>query len=248
MALHLVATPIGDPKDITLRAIEILTAAEIVIGEERKEVSKLLKALGIEGKRLELLNEHSKPGDAEELAALCAQHAVALVSDCGTPGFCDPGANLVAICRARGVKVSAAPGASSLMTLLSLSGYQLKEFIFRGFLPAESEARAKALNELSRENRVVVLMDTPYRMQRLLEELGSRWPSRRILIGCDLTQSTETVYDGTIANALAGLSGRKAEFILLLFPQDGSKNESLRLPELKTKIDRPRFGPRRQGE
>ncbi len=90
MALQLIATPLGHAGDITLRAIEALREADIVVGEERKEVSKLLKALGIEGKRLELLNEHSKDEDVRELAGLCRTQKVALVTDCGTPGFCDP--------------------------------------------------------------------------------------------------------------------------------------------------------------
>ena len=96
MSLHLIAVPIGDPGDITKRAIDTLSTADVVIGEERREVSKLLKSLGIEGKRMELLNEHSSDAGVADLAELCRTVRVALVSDCGTPGFCDPGARLVA--------------------------------------------------------------------------------------------------------------------------------------------------------
>ena len=125
MSLYLIAIPIGNPGDISQRAITALKEAEIVIGEERREVSKLLKSLGIEGKRLELLNEHSNDTDVFELRELCRVHAVALVSDCGTPGFCDPGARLVAACRATEVTTAPVPGASSLMCLLSVSGFDL---------------------------------------------------------------------------------------------------------------------------
>lgn len=222
MSLELIATPIGDAGDITLRAIDVLKAADVVIGEERKEVSKLLKSLGIEGKRLELLNEHSREDDLKDLVALCRTQRVALVTDCGTPGFCDPGAKLVALCRAENLPSKPIPGASSLMCLLSVSGRYLSEFLFRGFLPAEKDARAAALSELSRERRPVILMDTPYRMGRLLEELAAKFPTRKVLLGCDFTQASETVIEASASDLPALVGERKAEFILALFPADGA--------------------------
>lgn len=218
MSLHLIAVPIGHPGDITLRAVETLKGADVVIGEERKEVSKLLKSLGIEGKRLELLNEHSSDQDVRDLLKLCATQKVALVSDCGTPGFCDPGARLVAACRSEGLASSPVPGASSLMCLLSVCGHDMREFLFRGFLPAEREARALAFRDLERERRPVILMDTPYRLGRLLEELASRWPERRAVLGCDFTQSTETVIEASLKELPRLVGERKAEFIMAVFP------------------------------
>lgn len=230
MALELIATPLGDAGDITLRAIEILKAADVVIGEERKEASTLLKALGIEGKRLELLNEHSKEEEVRELAVLCKTLRVALITDCGTPGFCDPGARLVAMCRSQGISSKPIPGASSLMCLLSVSGSDMRQFLFRGFLPAEREERRQALNELARELRPVILMDTPYRLGRLLSELAEVFPERRVLLGCDFTQSTETVIEAK-ASALPALVGeRKAEFILALYPGATDEKFQARAP------------------
>lgn len=218
MSLELVATPIGDTGDLTLRAIEVLKAADVVIGEERKEVSKLLRSLGLEGKRMELLNEHTRDNELAELVALCRSSRVALVTDCGTPGFCDPGARLVSLCRAEGLSSRPVPGASSLMCLLSVSGSDMRSFLFRGFLPAEREERAAALSELAREKRPVVLMDTPYRLGRLLAELAERFPMRRVLLGMDFTQASETVIEA-LARDLPKLVGeRKAEFILALYP------------------------------
>lgn len=222
MSLQLVAVPIGNPNDITLRAIETLKAADVVVGEERREVSTLLKALGIEGKRMELLNEHSKDEDVRELVGLCRSSSVALVTDCGTPGFCDPGARLVAACRSEGLSASPLPGASSLMCLLSVSGTDMREFLFRGFLPAEREARSIALRELDRERRPIVLMDTPYRLNRLLTELAERWPERRALLGCDFTQATETVLEGPLKSLPTLVGERKAEFIMVVFPGGGA--------------------------
>jgi 16S rRNA (cytidine1402-2'-O)-methyltransferase len=218
MALELVATPIGHPGDITLRAIDALKSADIVVGEERKEVSKLLKSLGIEGKRLELLNEHSKEDDVRELLELCRQSRVALVTDCGTPGFCDPGAKLVAACRKEGLVSSPLPGASSLMCLLSVSGTDMRQFLFRGFLPAEREERSRALRELSREPRPVILMDTPYRLAKLLAEMSALWPERRVLLGMNFTQPGEEIIEGGLKDVRAKVGERKAEFILALFP------------------------------
>jgi 16S rRNA (cytidine1402-2'-O)-methyltransferase len=218
LALQLIATPIGHPGDITLRAIEALKAADVVIGEERKEVSKLLKSLGIEGKQLELLNEHSRQEDVVELLNLCKSKNVALVTDCGTPGFCDPGARLVAACRNEGLTSTPLPGASSLMCLLAVSGRDMREFVFRGFLPADRDERARAIRDLERERRPIVLMDTPYRLGRLLAELASQWPERRALLGCDFTQPSETIIEAPLKALPTLVGNRKAEFILALFP------------------------------
>jgi 16S rRNA (cytidine1402-2'-O)-methyltransferase len=222
MSLHLIAVPIGHPGDISRRAIETLQAAEIVIGEERREVSKLLKSLGIEGKRLELLNEHSTDADVEELRKLCLQHQVALVSDCGTPGFCDPGARLVKACRPEGIRTSPVPGASSLMCLLSVCGNDMREFLFRGFLPAERESRDAAFRDLERERRPIILMDTPYRLVRLMDELAQKWPQRTGVLGVNFTQESELVLEGLLKDLpnliKKNMSETKAEFILAVYP------------------------------
>lgn len=219
MPLTVVATPIGNPGDITLRAIEALKNAAVVIGEERREASTLLKRLGIETPELRLLNEHSSDTDVAELLTMCREKQVALISDAGTPGFCDPGARLVAACRAHDVAVTAAPGASSLMCLLAQSGTRLDQFLFRGFLPAEREARDGAMRELARESRAVVLMDTPYRLSKLMSELADRFPGRRALLGLDLTQETERIWEDSLLALATKVSGQKAEFVLLLYPE-----------------------------
>lgn len=248
MPLHLIAVPIGDPHDISQRAIDTLKAAEIVIGEERKEVSKLLKSLGIDGKQLELLNEHSNETDVADLLAMCREKKVALVSDCGTPGFCDPGARLVAACRSKGISASPIPGASSLMCLLSVSGHDMREFLFRGFLPAERTERAAALRELERERRPVILMDTPYRLGRLLAELAELWPGRRAVLGCDFTQNTETVIEAPLNDLPQLIGDRKAEFILAVFPaprQVTTRGEQPSAPRAARTRPNPRFQRRR---
>jgi 16S rRNA (cytidine1402-2'-O)-methyltransferase len=215
--LYVVATPIGDVSEISLRALEVLKAAEVIICESTKEASKLLRAHGITGKTYELLNEHTTPDEVKALAVICADKYVALVSDCGTPGFCDPGAHLVKLCRQKKIPVKSVLGASALMGLLSLSGERIDQFIFRGFLPAETEARRKALQEIQKEKRPMILMDTPYRLKKTLGDLQEFFPKRRALLTLNLSQSDETILEGTGENLLKQLPFEKAEFMILLY-------------------------------
>ena len=216
--LHLVATPIGDTTEITLRALEILKSCDVIICESTKEASKLLRAHGITGKTYEVLDEHSTPEDKAALIPLCANKNVALVSDCGTPGFCDPGADIVSLCRQKNIPVKSALGASALMGLLSLSGQRLDEFVFRGFLPAETESRGKALKELTKEKRAIILMDTPYRLKKTLMDMKEHFSNRRFLLTLNLSQEEETVLEGHIEYLLSNLRVDKAEFMLLVYP------------------------------
>ncbi|UOF01117.1 16S rRNA (cytidine(1402)-2'-O)-methyltransferase [Bdellovibrio reynosensis] len=216
--LYLVATPIGDTTEITLRALEILKTCDVVICESTKEASKLLRAHGITGKTYETLDEHSTPDDKAALVPICAEKTVALVTDCGTPGFCDPGADLVRLCRQKNIKVKSVLGASALMGLLSLSGQRIDEFLFRGFVPAESEARAKALKDLTKEKRAIILMDTPYRLKKTLGDMKEHFSNRKFLLTLNLSQEDETILEGNIDKLISGLPYDKAEFMLLIYP------------------------------
>lgn len=222
MSLFVVSTPIGHPKDITLRALDILKECDLVIGEERSEVSRFLKSLGLTEKPYELLNEHSSEDDVAALVRVCREQRVALVSDCGTPGFCDPGADLVRACRQQGVAVTAIPGASSLMALLSVSGLRLRDFVFVGFLPPDSESRAAAIRELSQEPRPCFIMDTPYRLSKTLRELSEAMPEREAVLGLDLTQQGETILSGPLKDLAPKVAEKKAEFVLVLNALSGA--------------------------
>jgi len=215
--LYVLATPIGDVNEISLRALELLRQTEIIICESSKEASKLLRAHGISGKQYELLNEHTTPDEIKNLLEICLKNDVVLVSDCGTPGFCDPGAALVKLCRQKKIPVKSVLGASSLMGLLSLSGERLDQFVFRGFLPAENEARKKSLVELQKEKRPIVLMDTPYRLKKTLGDLQEFFPKRRALLTLNLSQSDETILEGTAEKLIHELPFEKAEFMILIY-------------------------------
>ena len=217
MALILVPTPIGNKDDFTIRGIEVLRNADVIIVEEYKESSAWLRSQGISGKPLETLNEHSTKDDLQKLFELCISKTVALITDCGTPGFADPGADLIKLCRLQKISVQALPGPSSLMTLLSLSSERINEFVFRGFLSNENELRQKQWKELISEKRAIVLMDTPYRLTKTLQELVQYMPQRRILLAMNLTQESEMVLEGKAVEVAGQIPAQKAEFMLLVY-------------------------------
>jgi len=215
MPLYVVATPIGNPEDITVRAQRYLDEAEVIIGEEAKPTRKLLKGLGISPKKpIELLNEHTDRARMKELAEICKQQKVALVSDCGTPAFCDPGANLVAECAVLNIQVISSPGASSLMAFFSIAGHRFSQFWFEGFLPANTEKREHRLRQLSQTKTSILFMDTPYRLQKTIKNCEKFFPERQLILGLNLSKENESVLRGQASKVLKSLKVEKAEFIL----------------------------------
>lgn len=216
--LYIVATPIGHPDDITLRAIETLKNADAVVCEEYKPGSTLLKRLGIVGKELVLLNEHNEPEVAADLLTrLLNGQSLALFSDCGTPVFSDPGHYLIQLAASSGVKVSPVPGASSLMAALSVLDFHLERFFFAGFPPRDPAARRKLLTYYRTLKMPIVLMDTPYRLGALLEDVikvfgKGIW----VTVAFDMTLPTETIYRGEAADVRSQVGPRKGEFILVV--------------------------------
>lgn len=215
--LTLVATPIGSYDEITLRSIELLKSADLIICESTKETSKLLKALQIKAKRYEVLNEHSTEEDVLNLLHECETQNAVLVSDCGTPSFCDPGFQLVEKCRKKKIPVKTSLGASSLMGLLSLSSEKIEQFLFRGFLPAENESREKEWHLLKKNTNAFVLMDTPYRLKKTLDECVLHLSDRKILLVLNLSTPEERVYEGPPEHVRRNIEFEKAEFMLLVY-------------------------------
>lgn len=216
--LYIVATPIGDTAEITLRALEILKTCDLLICESTKESSKLLKKYEIKSPGYEVLDEHSTTEDLVRLLDLCRTQTVALVSDCGTPGFCDPGNHLIDLCRKNKIPVRSVLGASSLMGLLSLSSQKINQFYFRGFLPAENEARTKEWNLIKNNKQAIVIMDTPYRLRKTLTELTQYFSQRDILLVMNLSQPEEEILEGRPSFVVQNLRFEKAEFMILIYP------------------------------
>ena len=216
--LYIVATPIGNAQDITLRAIETLKSVDAVICEERKDGSRLLKQLEITGKPLIELNEHNEAIMIEQvLIDLMNGKNMALISDCGTPVFSDPGKQLLRLMTEMRIKVAPVPGVSSLMAALSLCPFDMETFTFLGFLPPKTEQRSAVLQKYKINDSPIILMDTPYRLGKLLDEISKVFSrQQQIFLACDLTLPSEAVYLGSVQDVIAEIQSRKAEFILIL--------------------------------
>ncbi len=217
--LYLVATPIGNDDDITIRALNVLKEADLVVCEERREGERLLRRWKI-AKPLEMLNEHNETEATPALlAALQSGRTLALVSDGGTPVFSDPGGELVRCAVRAGIVVTPIPGASSLMPALSVSGFGIDRFLFYGWLSPKKELRRAELRGLVRERRPIVLMDTPYRLSALLRDLASLFGgSRQVCLAYNLTLPDEQIFRGTAKELHDRLSGKKfkGEFVLVI--------------------------------
>ncbi len=217
--LYLVATPIGNDEDITIRALRVLKEVDLVVCEERREGERLLRRWGI-AKPLETLNEHNEAGATTVLLeALRSGRAIALVSDGGTPVFSDPGAELVRRSADAGIVVTPVPGVSSLMPALTVSGFGIDRFLFYGWLSPKKERRRAEVRALVRERRTIVLMDTPYRLVALLRDLASAFgEGRAMCLAYNLTMPDEQVVRGTAKELYARVSGSglKGEFVLVI--------------------------------
>lgn len=216
MPLYLIATPIGNKKDISLRALETLGTSQVIIGEEEKELNKFLNIHKLNPPQTELLNEHSKPHDIHRLTELCKTQLVSLITDCGTPGFHDPGADLVKSCRRQNINVTALPGASSLMCLLSLCGERLDRFHFYGFLPQKTEDRLTTWQWISEQKFPVLVMDTPYRYNKTVEEVHQFCPNKKVIIGCDFTTPEEEVISASSKEIVNKVKKEKREFLIAI--------------------------------
>jgi len=223
--LYVVAIDIGNPADITLRAINVLNKVDFVICEERKNGSKLLNQYGI-SKPLEMLNEHNEKQQTGFLTEkiISNQVAAALVCDGGTPLFADPGSMLVQQCHYYNIPVVPVPGASSLMSALMVSGigYGSGQFLYYGFLPANREERIQSLYKLRNQKRMnIVFLETPYRLKQILGDMSRVLGSgRKGLIAYRMTFFDEKVLMGTLEELKLMADGLpKGQFVFILFAE-----------------------------
>ena len=216
--LYIVATPIGHPDDITRRAVDVLTQVNAVICEEAKPGSTLLKKLGVEGKELVLLNEHNEAEVAANLLVrLLNGESLAMISDCGTPVFSDPGAYLIQLASSSGVTVSPIPGASSLMAALSVLDFKMGRFVFAGFLSRDPAQRRSEMTRYRSLRIPVVMMDTPYRLGALLDDVIKVFGREMwVTVAYDLTLPTETIFRGEAETVRKQIGPRKGEFIMVV--------------------------------
>ena len=218
--LFIVSTPIGNYQDITLRALEVLAEVDAVIIEEYRQGSTLLKKLSIDEKELILLNEHNEKEGSRMIAEELTQgKRYALISDCGTPAFADPGTELIRLSMKNGVPVIPVPGPSSLMAAISLSPLPLDEFYFVGFLPRKKEIRYQKLSTLKNMRIPIILMDAPYRLSRLLSEVIDAFGrTGMVTLAFNLTLPDGKVLHDTAEHILQKMKDKKGEFILIVHP------------------------------
>ncbi|HWP82793.1 MAG TPA: 16S rRNA (cytidine(1402)-2'-O)-methyltransferase [Bacteroidota bacterium] len=217
--LYLVATPIGNPEDMTFRALRVLKEVDLVVCEERKEGMRLLHHFKIE-KPVESLNEHNeRAATFNILDHLQKGKNVAVVSDAGTPVFSDPGQLLVEKALDAGIRVVPVPGASSLMPALTVSGFPIDQFVFYGFTSPKRPRRIAELQQLRKEQRTIVLMDAPYRLLPLMKDIADVFgDSRRVCVAFDLTLPTEEIFRGSGPSLYRRFlkEDRKGEFVVII--------------------------------
>jgi 16S rRNA (cytidine1402-2'-O)-methyltransferase len=218
-SLYLVSTPIGDYDDITIRAHKILKEVDFIICEEYKEARRLLAHYLIE-KELISLNEHNESEIINEiLSKILEGKSAALISDAGTPLFSDPGSLLVQICISHNIQIVPIPGANSLLPALIASGFNFEKFYYYGWLSPKKDIRKKELLQLRNSKEVIVIMETPYRLIRVLEDVVSFLSKNiNIVVAFELTTKKEKFYRGTAEEVLkiARKENLKGEFVLIL--------------------------------
>ncbi len=236
--LYLVATPIGNLEDITLRALRVLREADLIACEDTRQTQKLLNHYGIR-KRLVSYHEHNEMTCAPELVIELEQGAkAALVSDAGTPVISDPGHRLVSLCLRHHIPVVPVPGPSALVAALAASGMPSEEFLFVGFLPSRAAARRKALARLASEPRTLVFYEAPHRIEEMLQDALDVLGPRPAVIAREVTKIHEEFLRGTLPELLERVRRKplRGEMTLLIGPPTDQPAPSAGLP-LSQRVD-----------
>ena len=201
--LYVVATPIGNLRDITLRALETLAAAALILCEDTRMSARLLDHYGIKGKRM-ALHEHNERARAEDIVRrVAAGEAIALISDAGTPLLSDPGFPLIRALAEAGQPVFPIPGASALLSALVVAGLPTDAFAFHGFLPPKAGARANALKALADSRETLVFYESPRRLADTLAAMAELWGARPAVVALELTKRFERVHRDTLSELAA---------------------------------------------
>ncbi|MBX7148645.1 SAM-dependent methyltransferase [bacterium] len=224
--LTLVPTPLDDDSPLETVALELLRHASqnldknIFLIEEPKEGRRRWIHFGLPREAIDsfvLFNEQTQKTETPHIIEKLKQgHHVYLMSDSGLPCVCDPGSQLVDACHNAGIRVTSTPFPNSMMLALALSGFDASQFVFEGFLPRESDARQRELTRILALPRVSIVMDTPYRLKSLLEDIATLKTSRRLFVALDLNQKTEELHRGTIKQIIEKIADFKREFVLVV--------------------------------
>nr|VFK26199.1 MAG: 16S rRNA (cytidine1402-2'-O)-methyltransferase [Candidatus Kentron sp. MB]VFK30836.1 MAG: 16S rRNA (cytidine1402-2'-O)-methyltransferase [Candidatus Kentron sp. MB]VFK75258.1 MAG: 16S rRNA (cytidine1402-2'-O)-methyltransferase [Candidatus Kentron sp. MB] len=237
--LYIVATPIGNLGDITLRAIEVLGMVDLILAEDTRISARLLRRYEITTPVM-AFHEHNEREMASRMVARLEQGAnIALISDAGTPLLSDPGFHLVRLLRAQGKRVIPIPGPSAVVCALSAGGLPMDRFVFEGFLPSKREARRRRLQALAEETRTLVLYEAPHRILDAIRDITELFGGERQgVIARELTKTFETIHAGPIENLHDWLrkdeNNRRGEFVLMIGGKPEEDNEGIGAEELRT--------------
>jgi 16S rRNA (cytidine1402-2'-O)-methyltransferase len=217
--LYIVATPIGNLGDITLRALAVLGNARLIACEDTRVTGKLLKHYGIKA-RLQRLDDHASSEVRARVIDEARHSPVALVSDAGTPLISDPGYRLVREARAAGIMVTSIPGPCAATSALAMAGLPSDRFLFAGFLPVKDKARIDMLAELAGVTATLVFYETAPRLERSLRAIAELWPEREVAVARELTKLHEECRSGTAAALVDHYAAHppKGEIVLLIGP------------------------------
>ena len=224
--LYLVPTPIGNLKDITLRALEVLKFVDIVAAEDTRQTLKLLNHFEIK-KSLMSYHKHNEQEKSEDIIELLKEgHNIAIVTDAGTPGISDPGAVIVKKCINENIDFEVLPGATAITTALVYSGLDTTKFLFRGFIPRENKERKILLNEIKDVKESIILYESPYRVVSTLETLLEYLGNRNVAICRELTKLHEEIKRGKIDELIDYFKNTapKGEFVLVI---EGKQQEHI---------------------
>ena len=239
--LYVVATPLGNARDITLRALDVLHGVDIIYCEDTRVTGKLTALYAVKTRRRAYHEHNAAAMRPKILAELAAGKTLALVSDAGTPLISDPGQPLIRAARAAGHGVFAVPGASAPIAALSVSGLATDRFTFVGFLPAKSGRRRQALTDIAEQEGTLVLFEAPRRLPALLADIVDRLGDREISIARELTKKFETVITAPASTLAAGLDNDmlRGECVVIIAPRatsaelDGGELDALLVPALE---------------
>ena len=214
--LYLVATPIGNLEDITLRALRILGEVSLIAAEDTRTVRKLLSRHGIHRQRIVSYTERNRRARIPAILAALRDGDVALVSEAGTPAISDPGVHLVEAAAAAGYRVAPVPGPSALTAALAASGLPTRQALYLGFLPRAAGRRRKLLRGLADRTETLVIFEAPHRMKQTLIDLHDLLGDRRVAVCRELTKLYEEIYRGTLAAAREHVRQPRGEFTLVI--------------------------------
>jgi 16S rRNA (cytidine1402-2'-O)-methyltransferase len=216
--LYVVATPIGNLGDITLRALEVLRDVDLIAAEDTRHSGIMLKHFGVKKPLLSYHEHNEAMRSAQLVERLAAGENVALITDAGMPGLSDPGARLIRECVKRELPFTIVPGASSILTALAGSGFSMEKFCFRGFLPNKSGRRERELRAAADREETTIFFESPYRLTKTLAACCEIMPDRQLCVARELTKKFEEFRRETASELLAHYTARppKGEIVLVM--------------------------------